>query len=206
MEMGEDKTENTESTENTRKKYSVKSMSKKVVTWIILILIGLSVVDIIRSFQAGASPWISRYMDVHYPGVLDALSDGNSSDSVPAMEESATVETGVSVEEAESDSVFDADGFLFSDSADEYLTEDELYELKYDDEYSFEDLLGFARNEIYARHGFPFKEGGKYFNHYIQYDWYNEMEHSDVSDGELNEFEHANVDLIVNIETREGFR
>lgn len=204
--MGEDKTENTESTENTRKKYSVKSMSKKVVTWIILILIGLSVVDIIRSFQAGASPWISRYMDVHYPGVLDALSDGNSSDSVPAMEESATVETGVSVEEAESDSVFDADGFLFSDSADEYLTEDELYELKYDDEYSFEDLLGFARNEIYARHGFPFKEGGKYFNHYIQYDWYNEMEHSDVSDGELNEFEHANVDLIVNIETREGFR
>lgn len=203
MEMEEDKTENAE---NTRKKYTVKSMSKKVATWIIAILIGLFIVDLIRSSQAGTSPWISRYMEVHYPGVLDALSDGNSSDSMAATEEAAAVETGVSVEKAESDSVFDADGFIFPDSADEYLTEDELYELKYDEEYSFEDLLGFARNEIYARHGFPFKEGGRYFNHYIQYDWYNELEHNDVSDGELNEFEHANVDLIANIETREGFR
>ena len=36
MEMEEDKTENAE---NTRKKYTVKSMSKKVATWIIAILI-----------------------------------------------------------------------------------------------------------------------------------------------------------------------
>ena len=64
MEMEEDKTENAE---NTRKKYTVKSMSKKVATWIIAILIGLFIVDINRSSQAGTSTLISRYMEVHYP-------------------------------------------------------------------------------------------------------------------------------------------
>lgn len=124
-------------------------------------------------------------------------------------------ETTVAYEEMGIDSVeeslkerggFDENGFVFSDSNERYLTEEEVYELNDIEEYDFQTLLGYARNEIYARHGYAFNENGVYYPFYMQYDWYRNMEHHVVSDSELNEYEQANRDLIVAIERKEGYR
>ncbi len=36
--------------------------------------------------------------------------------------------------------------------------EEEVYALRNSEEYDFQTLLGYARNELYARHGFAFNE------------------------------------------------
>lgn len=96
--------------------------------------------------------------------------------------------------------------FVFPDSNERYLTEEEVYALNDAEEYDFQTLLGHARNEIYARHGYAFNENGIYYPFYMEYDWYRNMEHHVVSDSELNEYEQANRDLIVAIERKEGYR
>ena len=111
-------------------------------------------------------------------------------------------------EQKETGPAFDENGFLFADSDSRSLTEDELYELREPgiEGFSFETLLGFARNEIYARHGYPFRQDGLFYQFYMQYPWYSEMEHKIIGDSELNEYEIENRDLIVEIETSEGIR
>lgn len=101
---------------------------------------------------------------------------------------------------------FDENGLLFWDSNERYLSEDEIYALKNNEEYDFQSLLGFARNEIYARRGYAFKEDGPYYTFYMQYEWYSNMSHDVFGDEVFNEYEIANRDLIVEIEKREGYR
>ena len=63
-------------------------------------------------------------------------------------------------------------------------------------------MLGYARNEIFARHGNLF-ETPKYANHYSQYAWYNNTpEKADVGYPDLNEYEIANVELIKQFENQ----
>lgn len=109
-------------------------------------------------------------------------------------------------EAEENTSVFDENGFVFSDSDVRYLTEEEVYALRDVGEYDFQTLLGYARNELYARHGFAFNENGQYYPYYMQYEWYQNADHHVVKDSEFNEYERANRDLIVEIERREGYR
>lgn len=61
-----------------------------------------------------------------------------------------------------------------------------------------------ARNEIYARHGKIFKDEALqiYFNNCT---WYT-PQYDDVSDSMLNEWELANIDMIVNYEKSMGYR
>lgn len=122
----------------------------------------------------------------------------------------SVVETTENYEPAESEvsekSAFDENGFVFADSNSRYLTEEEVYALQDMEEYDFQTMLGFARNELYARHGFAFNEKGQYYPFYMQYDWYKNVEHHVVKDSELNEYEKANRDLIVGIERKEGYR
>ena len=73
--------------------------------------------------------------------------------------------------------------------------------------YSADDLSGFskedlrlARNEIYARHGYIFKDGGMQSYFGLQ-SWYTPTT-NDVPDTELNDFEKANLGLIKEIEKR----
>lgn len=185
---------------------TVKEMSKKTAIGIAAILVVISIADFIQSAQNGKMPWIGRYMERHYPELILSLETSLSSDTTASV---AEVEDSPEMDELEiddgEDGPFDADGFVFPDSNEAYLTEDDLYELQYFEDYEFKDLLGFARNEIYARHGFQFNENGKYHPFYSQYEWYNELEHGDVSEDELNEYELQNVSLIVRIETEEGF-
>ncbi len=102
--------------------------------------------------------------------------------------------------------VFDNEGFIFGDSDTCLLTEEELYQLQGMEDYDFKTLLGFARNEIYARHGYEFNDEGIYYPHYMQYEWYSGMSRKIVNDTDLNEYEIANRNLIVSVEEREGFR
>lgn len=190
-------------------KTNVGSMSKKVAIWIIMILVALFIVDIVRSSQNGTSPWIAIYMREHYPYLVDSFSGGGSSSSSSPEAAAAEVEYPEEKEVVVEEVViypFSEDGFIFPDSSEHYLDKESIYNLNDFEDYEFKDLLGYARNEIYARHGFAFKEGGKYDNFYTQYDWYNEIEHGSVLDSDLNEYEVANVSLIVQVEEKEGFR
>lgn len=118
-----------------------------------------------------------------------------------------TAENYESVESEDSErSAFDENGFVFADSNSRYLTEAEVYALQNMEEYDFQTMLGFARNELYARHGFAFNDNGEYYPFYMQYDWYKNVEHHVVKDSEFNEYEKANRDLIVGIERKLGYR
>lgn len=100
---------------------------------------------------------------------------------------------------------FDSNGFIFADSDSRYLTDSEVYALREVEGYEFQDLLGFARNEIYARHGYPFDPEGKYYPYYMQYSWYSDISHQTVEEGNLNDYEKANINLIVRIESEYGY-
>ncbi|MDL2236645.1 YARHG domain-containing protein [Christensenellaceae bacterium OttesenSCG-928-K19] len=98
---------------------------------------------------------------------------------------------------ANGDSPFDSNGFVFPNSSDILLTEEEVLAQTVGYEgYSQSDLLGFARNEIYARHGNLF-EKEKYKNHYSQYDWYTALSLHKVTEEELSQTERANVFIIL---------
>lgn len=55
--------------------------------------------------------------------------------------------------------------YIIADSDTRELTVDELWTWSYES-------LGFIFNEIFARHGYNFETGGKYYNYFIQRPWY----------------------------------
>ena len=55
--------------------------------------------------------------------------------------------------------------FIIEDSDSRYLTEEELWAWDYD-------ALGYALNEIFARYGYHFEDGGKYKRYFENQDWY----------------------------------
>ncbi len=92
---------------------------------------------------------------------------------------------------------FDSDGFVFPDSSKRLLNEadmERLYENSYYDRSMLE-MLGFARNEIFARHGHGF-QNAKYTEHYAQFGWYTALPRKTVQLSELNAAEQANVRFI----------
>ena len=68
-------------------------------------------------------------------------------------------------------SPFDKDGLVMAKSLSEKLTYDELWDIPQTEDKTLLDLLGFARNEMFARAGNEFKTG-KYADHFKQYSWY----------------------------------
>lgn len=192
--------------DNNKEMMSVNQMSKWVFAGILILVLILSIVDITKSVQGGIKPWIGRYFEEHY----SYLFTKPVADAAPALVEISDEIEEEMVEEPvvedNSNYPFDAEGFIFSSSNAEYLNEEMLDALRYVDGFDFGELLGFARNEIYARHGFPFNVDGKYYAHYSQYEWYNSIEHNDVPEENLNQYEKANIDFIVSVEEREGYR
>jgi len=109
---------------------------------------------------------------------------------------------------------FTNDGFIFPNSDKIFLTREQLgilHEKSAQSQssgtpYSYRQLLRFSINEIYARKGFQFIQGGEYDLFYSQYDWYNHLEKREAPDSLFNQYEKANVDLLVTIERENGFR
>ena len=84
--------------------------------------------------------------------------------------------------------------YIIPDSDKRKLTEEELWEYKYD-------TLMFAFNEIYARHGYKFETGSRCYNWFTQMPWYtpNQDESSKnhhATYSQCSATENYNVDLI----------
>ena len=87
----------------------------------------------------------------------------------------------------------DLSGVIFADSSERELTESELMEKSAED-------LRIARNEIWARHGYSFKDEAlrEHFNKQI---WYSASDEA-VTEESLNDIEKSNVALIKSMEDR----
>ncbi|MFL1469991.1 YARHG domain-containing protein [Paraclostridium bifermentans] len=82
--------------------------------------------------------------------------------------------------------------YIIPDSSSRYLTKEELYQ--YD-----KSSLGFVRNEIFARHGYVFKNED-YRNYFTSMPWYLPDSRFKGTLKELNPVEKHNVELIQSIE------
>lgn len=82
--------------------------------------------------------------------------------------------------------------YIIPDSSSRYLTKEELYQ--YD-----KSSLGFIRNEIFARHGYVFKNED-YKNYFTSMPWYLPDSKFKGTLKELNPVEKHNVELIQSIE------
>lgn len=90
---------------------------------------------------------------------------------------------------------FDANGFVFADSSQRYLTDADLRGLS-------PELLAYARNEIFARNGNIFKKDN-YKNYYSKQSWYTPIREG-ISPEELSAIEQANIRLIQQYEKAAG--
>lgn len=86
--------------------------------------------------------------------------------------------------------------YIIPDSDTRELTDYELREFQYE-------VLGYAYNEIFARHGYHFKEGGKYAEYFASQDWYAPSEEYDDNDdilAQLSRLEFSNANRIRKIQ------
>lgn len=101
-------------------------------------------------------------------------------------------------------------GFYFANSAEDYLDKDQLYHIfkqMYYCDYrrnNYDKVLEtirYAINEIYARKGYDFT-GTKYEEYFNNKDWYHPITHKKITEEELNSYEKANIDLLVEEENK----
>lgn len=102
--------------------------------------------------------------------------------------------------------VIDSDGFVFADSNERYLTLAEIEALQGNDNYTYQELLRYAINEIYARNGYEFQVDGKYYTYYNQYEWYRETAKQNVTYDMMNSYEQKNITMLVGVENELGYR
>lgn len=69
-------------------------------------------------------------------------------------------------------SPFNADGLLFPDSLTEELTEADVWSLPIPADKTLLQLLGYGRNEIFARNGNKFSDTSVYTRFYANFSWY----------------------------------
>lgn len=84
--------------------------------------------------------------------------------------------------------------YLLPESNSRYLIEDDLYD------FSEEDLR-YARNEIYARHGYVFQDEALQ-SYFSSQSWYSENIEAANDSLTYNAYEKANSELIQSLETR----
>lgn len=97
---------------------------------------------------------------------------------------------GSTVYEISDFTIFEGD-YIIKDSGIKLLTEADIKDLS-------KEQLGYARNEIFARHGRPFKTQ-KYKDYFAKCSWYKVNAKYNLNDDKsnLNEIERANVDFII---------
>ena len=69
-------------------------------------------------------------------------------------------------------SPFDKDGLVKAKSLSESLTYDELWDIPQTNDMTLLQLLGYARNEMFARGGHKFSDTSNYYKYFKQFDWY----------------------------------
>lgn len=69
-------------------------------------------------------------------------------------------------------SPFDKDGLVMAKSISESVSYDELWDIPQTSDMTLLQLLGYARNEMFARGGHKFGDSSNYLKYYKQFDWY----------------------------------
>lgn len=109
--------------------------------------------------------------DVHLSTVNDR-SEAKSTDDLRSYKV-YTLEGGSMVfPENKDKSPFDKNGLVMAKSVTDELTTNELWNMPQTSEKTLLDLLGYARNEMFARGGHKFNDGTNYYKHFSKYDWY----------------------------------
>lgn len=93
---------------------------------------------------------------------------------------------------------FTQEGLVFDNSLEEKLTTEDLWDIPANGEYTLLQLLGYARNEIFARSGHKFKDTSNYYTYYSQYDWYQPT--GSISYNDIVKTGRTNIDLIKDVE------
>lgn len=75
-------------------------------------------------------------------------------------------------EENENESPFDSDGLVMPKSIKESLSYDELWDIPQTKDMTLLQLLGYARNEMFARGGHKFSDTSNYYKYFKQFSWY----------------------------------
>lgn len=95
-----------------------------------------------------------------------------------------------------SSSALAADSYLIEDSGVRRLTKEELWDWTYE-------ALGFVLNELFARHGYHFEEGGKYEAYFEGQAWYAEkpsgVDNAYIYENEMSDIELENEQLIKDV-------
>ena len=69
-------------------------------------------------------------------------------------------------------SPFNGDGLVMPKSMSEKLTYDELWDIPQTGDMTLLQLLGYARNEMFARGGHKFGDSSNYYKYFSKFDWY----------------------------------
>ena len=110
------------------------------------------------------------------------------------------------VDEVDVTTPLDENGFVFGDSSERTLCEEEVAALRGYENPDFQRLVRMAINEIYARHGQVFEAGKTNDVYYRGYTWYDETDKHIVGWEEFNETEKTNLRLLISIEEEYDYR
>lgn len=106
---------------------------------------------------------------------LTATSDSKTAKSTDDLKEYTvyTLEGGSMVfPENNGESPFDSQGLVMAKSLSEKLSYEELWDIPQTKDLTLYQLLGYARNEMFARGGHKFKDTSTYYKYFKQYSWY----------------------------------
>ncbi len=109
--------------------------------------------------------------DVH----LTTVTDRNKAKSTEDLKNYSiyTLEGGSMVfDENSNKKPFDSDGLVMEKSMQSKLSYDELWDIPQTKDKTLLQLLGFARNEMFARGGHKFSNSSSYYKYYKQFSWY----------------------------------
>lgn len=110
--------------------------------------------------------------DVHLKTTLDRTTAKSKDDFMGYTV--YTLEGGSMVfPENKDKSPFDKNGLVMEKSITQELTTQELWNMPQTSEKTLLDLLGYARNEMFARGGHKFSDTSNYYKHFSKYSWYN---------------------------------
>ena len=105
--------------------------------------------------------------------VYSKESDAKATDDFPTDDYTVHTLTGGSmVFDGAPKTPFDDDGLVLAKALTATITEDELWDLPQTKDYTLLQVLGFARNELFAQAGHKFSETGMYGKHFSKYSWY----------------------------------
>lgn len=142
--------------------------------------------------------------------IFEFLTSGNEKMFGNTQEKKITIEDSCNKEKKKivgrGQTYYDTDELFIERCINESLTEDEMYQQAQD--RGGVEILQYYINYLYAMHGQMFEEGGEVARTFEDKEWYREIkgEWREVSYEELNSNEQHNVDTMVGLLEREGYR